>query len=76
MKWKIQPVFDGEPPAICGKMTAGVVRDHQIFSALGAAARNALNCDWLALHDLHVVLFSTGLARPWNLDSMRWVAAI
>lgn len=28
--------------------------------------RNALNCDWLALHDLHVVLFSTGLARPWT----------
>lgn len=29
--------------------------------------KNALNCDWLALHDLHVVLFSTGLARPWNM---------
>jgi len=29
--------------------------------------KNALNCDWLALHDLHVVLFSTGLIRPWNM---------
>ncbi|CAK9105515.1 Uncharacterized protein SCF082_LOCUS49178 [Durusdinium trenchii] len=29
--------------------------------------KNALNCDWLALHDLHVVLSSTGLVRPWNM---------
>lgn len=26
-----------------------------------------MNCDWLALHDLHVVLSSTGLARPWSM---------
>eukprot|EP00913_Durusdinium_trenchii_P002636 g2441.t1 len=32
-----------------------------------AKIQNALNCDWLALHDLHVVLSSTGLVRPWNM---------
>ena len=52
-------------PTTCGAGRSPVSND----------IRNALNCDWLALHDLHVVLFSTGLIRPWILGESKALAA-